>query len=61
MFHIFFIHSSVGGHLVCFHVLAVVNSAAISKHWGEHWGAYIFSGHVLLWIYAQEWDCKVIW
>ena len=28
--HIFFIHSSVHGHLGCFHVLAVVNSAAVN-------------------------------
>ena len=30
MYHIFFIHSSVYGNLVCFHVLAVVNSATMN-------------------------------
>ena len=30
MCHIFFIHSSVGGHLGCSHVLAVVNGATVN-------------------------------
>ena len=30
VYHIFFIHSSVHGNLGCFHVLAVVNSAAVN-------------------------------
>ena len=30
MLHVFFIHSSVNGHLGCFHVLSVVNSAVLN-------------------------------
>ena len=31
MFQIFFIHSSIDGHLGCFHVLATINSTAINN------------------------------
>ena len=31
MYHNFFIHSSVSGHQGCFHVQAIVNSAAMNS------------------------------
>ena len=57
MYHIFFIHSSVDGHLGCFHVLAIVNSTAVNfgvhvSFWNMDFSGYIpvvgFLGHMVL-------------
>ena len=37
MYDIFFIHSSVDGHLGCFHVLAIVNSDAVNIRMHVSW------------------------
>ena len=46
MYHIFFIHSSVEGHLGCFHVLAIARSAAVNTgvHVSFQIRVFIFSG-----------------
>ena len=43
MYHIFFIHSPVDGCLVCFHVLATVNSVAINIGVHVSFGIIAFS------------------
>ena len=42
-YHICFIHSSVDGHLRCFHVLAIVNSATMNTEVHVSFGAMFFS------------------
>ena len=44
MYHIFFIHSSVDGHLGCFHVLATVYSAAMNTGVHVSYSVLISSG-----------------
>ena len=46
MCHNFFIHSSVDGHLVCFHVLAIVNSAAMNNGIHVSFSILVSSGYM---------------
>ena len=46
MYHNFFIHSSVGGHLGCFHTLAIVNSAIVNSSIHVYFSILISSGFV---------------
>ena len=55
LYGIFFIHSSVTGRLGCFYVLAIVNSAAVNT------GVHVAFQIMVFCIYAQKWDCWVLW
>ena len=46
MYHIFFIHSPVNGHLSYFQVLAIVNSAAVNTGVRVSFPIMFFSGYI---------------
>ena len=46
MYHNFFIHPSVDGHLGCFHVLAIVNSAATNSGMHVSFSILVSSGYM---------------
>ena len=55
MYHSFLIHSSVDEHLGCFHVLDYKQCC------NEHWGTRVSFNSGFLGVYAQQWNCWVIW
>ena len=46
MYHNLFIHSSAGGHVVCFHVLAIVNCAAMNNGIHVSFSNLVSSGYM---------------
>ena len=46
MYYNFFIHSSVDGHLRCFHVLAIVNSGAMNNGIHVSFSILVSSGYM---------------
>ena len=46
LYHSFFIHSSIDGHVGGFHALAIVNSAAINTEVHRSFGIVVFSGYM---------------
>ena len=46
MYYIFFIHSSVDGHLGCFYILAILNSAAMNSGVHVSFRTVTFSGYM---------------
>ena len=56
MYYSFLIHLSADGHLGCFHVLAIVTQCC-----DGHWATRVSFNSGFLSVYAQQWDCWVIW
>ena len=46
MYHYFCIHSSVSGHLGCFHVLAIINSVAMNNEIHVSFSILVSSGYM---------------
>ena len=59
MYYILFIHSSAEGHLSCFHVLAIVNSAAMNIMVHVYFQIIIFSGYMPRSKIAGSYGCSI--
>ena len=57
IYKVFFIHSSVDGHLNYFHVLGIIGCAAVNRGVHESFQGIVFFFRE----YAQDWKCWIIW
>ena len=54
----FLIHSSISGHLGCFHLLAIVNTAPMNVDVLIQLSRPYFA---FFWVHSQKWNCRIIW
>ena len=59
MYHIFFIHSSAVGYLDYFHVLTILNSAAMNTGVHVSFSIMVFSGHMPNSGTAESYDSSI--
>ena len=59
IYHNFFVHSSVDGHLGCFHVLAIVNSGAMSNEIHVSFSVLVSSGYMPRSGIAGSYGCSI--
>ena len=56
MYHIFFMHSSVNGHLDCFLVLAIVNTTEMNIGMHVSFSIIFFSGYIRRGCFCLTWS-----